>query len=78
MQFFKKLNKSLNKTSNTESQSRFLGGVVPTTIIKKFYFYGTNLIHKRYTMMKFLTFLLTPVLMLLPLAKAPNADFNES
>ena len=71
MQFLKKLNKSLNKTSNTE-------GVVPTTIIKKFYFYGTNLIHKRYTMMKFLTFLLTPVLMLMPLAKAPNADFNES
>jgi N-acetylmuramoyl-L-alanine amidase len=78
MQFFKKLNKSLNKTLNTESQSRFLGEVAPIAFFKKFYFYGINLIHKRYTMMKFLTFLLTPVLMLLPLTKAPNADFNES
>lgn len=72
MQFFKNLSKKLSKTfRNTEGVCTSPTQTSPNTN-------GTRIITKRYPIMKFLTFLLTPFLFLLPLTKTHNVDFNES
>lgn len=75
MQFFKNLNKKLLITQSHDASHQ----KGDTFLIKaSLNAYGTRIINKRYPIMKFLTFLLTPFIFLLPLTHTRNTDFNEN
>ena len=71
MRFFERLKKESRKASDTE------GGTNPN-LTRSFSYYRTFLSQKRDIIMKILTFLVTPVLLFLPLSTIYNIEFNES